>query len=143
MSYHALSSGVNIITLSKNNEFKAMTCAWAMMVDYDKLVVLIGSQSETGNALRKGDIIGFSALSSHQKDIAEKIGSVHSTVVDKKSLAQFIKFGNVYVVKEAKTYNECEVIDIYHLPEIEEDHLVYLRIIAHTENEDNGFYRYP
>lgn len=143
MSYHALSSGVNVISVSKNNEFKAMTCAWAMMVDYDKLVMLIGSQSETGNVIKKGDIIGFSALSSQQKDIAEKIGSVHSSVVDKKSLAQFVKLGNVYVVKDAKTYNECEVIDIYHLPGIEEDHLVFVKIIAYEENEDSSFYRYP
>ena len=44
MSYSAVSSGVNIVTIEKDGSFKAMACAWASMVDFDKVVMLICSQ---------------------------------------------------------------------------------------------------
>ena len=37
MSYSAVSSGVNIVTIEKDGSFKAMACAWASMVDFDNL----------------------------------------------------------------------------------------------------------
>ena len=143
MSYSAVSSGVNIVTIEKDGSFKAMACAWASMVDFDKVVMLIGSQSETGSVIKKGDIIGFSALSSNQADIAEKIWSVHSSRVDKKSIASFEKLDKAYVVQDARTQNELEVIDVLHLEGIEEDNLVYARIITYKDDKDLGFYRYP
>jgi hypothetical protein len=44
-----------------------------MMVDYDKLICLIGSQSVTGKNIAKNDFIGVSALNKKQKDIAERL----------------------------------------------------------------------
>ena len=61
--YKAFDHGVNIITLEKNHQKMAMTCAWAMQVDYDKILCLLGSQSITGNTIKKGDYIGISAVS--------------------------------------------------------------------------------
>lgn len=143
MSYHAVSSGANVVTLWKDGQFRAMTCAWATMVDYDKVIMLLGSQSVTGNAVAVGDILGFSALASHQGDVAEKIGSVHSDLVDKKALAAFEKLNAVYVVKDARTQNELKVLDVMHLKGIGEDSLIYAEIVVHRENTDLGFYRYP
>ncbi|MEI3526738.1 MAG: hypothetical protein V8R15_01340 [Bacilli bacterium] len=53
MKYKAFDHGVNIITLEKNYQKMAMTCAWAMQVDYDKILCLLGSQSVTGNTIKK------------------------------------------------------------------------------------------
>lgn len=71
MKYKAFDHGVNIITLEKNHQKMAMTCAWAMQVDYDKILCLLGSQSVTGNTIKKGDYIGISVLGISQKEIAE------------------------------------------------------------------------
>lgn len=142
MSYHALALGANVVTLAKDGRFCAMTCAWATTVDYDKIVLLIGSQSETGNMMAKGDVIGVSALAESQGSIAEKIGSVHSLTVDKKSLAQFEQLEGAFVVRDAKTQNKCIVVEDIRLPGLEEDHLIYARIVAHRENTDSRFYIY-
>ena len=67
MSFRAVDHTVNVIGYEKNNTKYVMTCAWSMMVDYDKIVSLIGSQSVTGKNIKKGDIVGFSALCKEQK----------------------------------------------------------------------------
>ena len=47
--------GVHVIAYIKNNKKYAMTCAWSMLCDYDKILMLLGSQSVTGKNLKKGD----------------------------------------------------------------------------------------
>ena len=74
----AFTMGANVVTSYKNKKFCAMTCAWAMMCDYDKLMMLLGNQSDTGRQIKKGDIIGVSALSKGQATIAKHFGDNHS-----------------------------------------------------------------
>ena len=61
MSTKLVISGANVVAYQKERNY-AMTCAWAMQADYDKILMLLGSESETGNNLQVGDIIGVSAL---------------------------------------------------------------------------------
>ena len=44
---------------------------------------------------------------------------------------------------EKEIKNKLEVIDVLHLEGIEEDNLVYARIITYKDDKDLGFYRYP
>ena len=66
--------GVNIVALEKNDHKYGMTCAWMTQIDEDKLIMLIGSQSETVKHIEEGDFIGISALSELQVDIAKRFG---------------------------------------------------------------------
>ena len=100
MKYKAFDHGINIITLEKNHQKMAMTCAWAMQVDYDKILCLLGSQSVTGNTIKKGDYIGISVLGISQKEIAEAIGDCHSNEVDKFATYHFENYLDVMVLKD-------------------------------------------
>ncbi len=51
MGFKALDYSVSVIAIKKKEELLGMTCAWAMQVDYDKMVCLLGVQSQTGKAL--------------------------------------------------------------------------------------------
>lgn len=142
MSDQLVIDGANIITLVKDKKFKAMTCAWSMMVDYDRILMLIGSQSDTGNALEINDKVGVSALSKDQADIAMLFGENHSNSFDKFYSLNLTKYNGVYVIKEAKVIMECEVIDILHLKEEPEDHLVHLKVLSYTNDKSKRFLNY-
>lgn len=142
MSDQLVIDGANIITLTKNNKFKAMTCAWTMMVDYDRILMLIGSQSDTGNSLCVGDFVGVSALNKDQKDIAIEFGENHSDSFDKFYSLHLSNYNGVYVVKDAKTIMHCQVLDIIHLKEEEKDHLVHLKVLNYQTNPDKRFLNY-
>jgi len=115
MEIHGMvANGVNVVAMEKNGAFFAMTCAWATQIDYDRLIMCIGGQSDTGKAMEAGDIIGFSALSDKQEDIGNSIGSKHSKNIDKRSLAPFEKIGQAYVVGGAVNELVDKVIDIAH-----------------------------
>ena len=45
MGFKALDYSVSVIAIKKKEELLGMTCAWAMQVDYDKMVCLLGAQS--------------------------------------------------------------------------------------------------
>ena len=92
MSKHlrAFRAGANILAFNKNNTNYAMTCAWAMMVDYQKIAMLIGSQSVTGQNLEIGQKVGVSALSDGQQEIAKIIGMNHSNEINKFDTIPFI-----------------------------------------------------
>ena len=66
--------GNNVIAYHKNGIKYGMTCAWATMIDYDHIAMLLGSQSVTGNNLAVGDVVGVSALSNGQKEICQISG---------------------------------------------------------------------
>lgn len=136
MSFRAVDHSVNIIAYEKEGRRYAMCCAWAMMADYDKLLCLIGSQSSTGKHIQEGDIIGVSSLSRKQKDIALALGERHSDETDKlKGIACAVK-NTAILIEDAATEMVCEVIDVLHLPEIEADNLLYLRILEHKEKQE-------
>lgn len=137
--FRAFKMGVNVLTSFKDGKFRAMTCAWAMMADYDKVLMLVGSQSDTGKALKKGDKVGLSALSSHQEFIGNYFGDNHSDSFQKFNQHYLENYNGVYVVKEAKVKMCLEVINIYHLEGIENDNLVYLKVLNESTDDNREF----
>lgn len=138
----AFEMGANVITSYKNKDFAAMTCAWSMMCDYDKILMLLGKQSDTAKKIIKGDKVGVSALSKGQIMIAKHFGETHSSEFPKFNQHYLEKLNGVYVVKEAKVKMECEVIDILHLPGIEDDSLLYLKVINFKDDVNKKFLTY-
>ncbi len=134
MGFRAVDHGVNVVSYEKNNHCYGMTCAWMMQVDYDKILCLLGSQSITGKNINKGDHIGISALSKQQKDIAIQLGENHSDKVDKLKNINVIKKDSCILIKDATRTMEIEVIDVMHLESIEEDYLIYGKVLSFTEN---------
>ncbi len=131
--------GANVITSFKDNKFRAMTCAWSMMCDYDKVMMLLGSTSDTGKALKKDDLVGVSALSKGQSLIAKHFGDNHSDSFAKFNQHYLEKIDNVYVVKEAKVKMVCKVLDVLHIDGIKEDYLVYLQVLNFKNDESKEY----
>lgn len=133
MAFMAFNHGVNVVGLVKNSQNYCMTCAWAMQVDYDKVMLLIGQQSVTGQKIMPGDIIGVSALSKYQREIALKLGDEHSNEVDKLEGIQYMeKDGAIFILNAARLM-KVEVIEILHPRGIEGDNLVYGKIVEKIE----------
>ena len=135
MDFKAVDHSVNILALKKDNVNYAMCCAWAVMLDYDKIGCLLGSQSVTGKAIKKGDIVGFSSLGINQKNIALILGDNNSNEMDKLKGIDYEVNDSAILIKDAKTMVVCEVIDILHLEGIEEDNFIYLKMLSKKENE--------
>ncbi|MBQ9124679.1 MAG: hypothetical protein IJY14_03210 [Acholeplasmatales bacterium] len=135
MNYRALDHSVNILGVKKNDINYVMCCAWSMHVDYDKIVCLLGSQSVTGNNISKGDYIGFSSLKKEQMNVANQIGEGHSNELDKLKNIDYSVIDNAIIINNSKTECICEVIDIIHLEGIEEDNMLYLKVLSCKENE--------
>ena len=135
-------NSVSIIAIEKNEKFYSMACAWATQIDYDRLIMCIGSQSDTGNVLNVGDMVGISVLSSSQQDIADKIGSKHSLDVDKRTLVDFDPCKNTYLIKGSKTKIIGKVIYIDHYKEAIKDKIVQIRVIEGSIDESSEFLIY-
>ena len=135
MGYQALNHTVSVITIQKNTIQTGMTCAWCMHVDYDKLLLLLGSQSDTAKCLEEGDMIGISVLNHQQKDIALHFGEKHSLETNKFQNIMTENFHDVIVIPHAKARIKAQVLKIEHLPKIEEDNLIYVEILDHEDEE--------
>lgn len=129
MSFQAFESGVNVVGYLKNKRAYMMTCAWAMMVDYDRFGLLIGSQSVTGNNLEVGQLIGVSGLNENQKEIALKIGDGHSDQIDKLSGVPAYQKGDAILIKEATTQMVVKVEEILYLDKESLDRFVIVRLV--------------
>lgn len=134
MGFTAFNYGANVLAFEKNNIKYAMTCAWAMQVDYDKVLCLLGSQSVSGKAIEKGDIIGLSALNEKQEEVAFELGQNHSNQCNKLDDIDYKQEGSAIYINDSTKIMTLEIIDVLHLSEIEEDNLVYGRIIKYSEN---------
>ena len=137
MGLEVFDYSVNVIAYEKNGKKYGMTCAWAMQVDYDKIVCLLGAQSQTGKHIMTKDIIGVSVLGKKQKEIAEQLGQNHSPEENKFKDIDIKMDGTAVHIVDATRILTCEVIDVVHLKEIEEDNLIYARILRHEENGDD------
>lgn len=135
MGFKALDYSVSVIAIKKKEELLGMTCAWAMQVDYDKMVCLLGAQSQTGKALEVGDILGISVLNKKQKDYAIKFGEGHSKEGNKFLDIKYIQKETALLLPNSTRMMICKVEEIFHLKGIEEDSLIYVKII---EKEENG-----
>ena len=133
MKFKSIDHSVSIITINKNNKNYGMTCAWAMQCDYDKLLCLLGSQSETLTMIEKGDVVGVNVLSKEQTEIALLFGEKHCSEIDKFVNVKYKTDKSAILIEGSVNLLTCEVIDILHLNEIEEDGLLYLRIVNAIE----------
>ena len=133
MALKAFRCGANILAYEKNNKKYGMTCAWAMMVDYGKVMMLIGGQSETGNNLELNDIVGISALASGQEKISRIFGMNHSTKVDKFMDVDYIQDETALLIKDAKVQMKAKVLEIKNL---DGDHLITFEVLKHQERDD-------
>lgn len=139
MTLHAFNAGCNIVGIRKNDRRYGMCCAWAQMIDYDRLTMLLGSQSDTAKVLTVGDILGVSALAKDQRQIAEILGSGHSGSIDKWGRVAHHSEGTALLVDGAKTQMVCRIRDILHLPGIENDSLLVLEVLSSQQNPDRVF----
>ncbi|MBQ6817152.1 MAG: flavin reductase [Bacilli bacterium] len=139
MGLKAFNAGCNVIAIEKNNRKYAMTCAWASMVAYDKVGLLIGSQSETGKILTVGDICGISALADDQLNISNFIGETHSTEVDKFKDIKYTQDQSAIFIDDAKVLMKVQVAEIVHFKDIEEDNYVVFNVLSAKENQEKKF----
>ncbi|HHU24051.1 MAG: flavin reductase [Bacilli bacterium] len=135
MGISVFNYGANAVCFEKKGRKFGMICSWATQVDYDKIVMLLGSQSATGKNLAKGDIIGVSVLSVNQEDVKNTLGENHSDFVDKFANLDYSTISNAILIPNASVNMVVEVIDVLHLEGIEEDHLVYGLIKSYTKND--------
>jgi flavin reductase (DIM6/NTAB) family NADH-FMN oxidoreductase RutF len=135
MSKHlrAFRTGANVLAFSKDNKNYAMTCAWAMMIDYQKIAMLIGSQSITGQNLSINQQVGVSALADGQQEIAKIIGTNHSNEIDKFATISYTDKDNMLLINNAKVVMECVVESIQNL---DGDLLVFLKVNNFEELKD-------
>ena len=138
MSLRAFNSGCNVIALLKDGKKYGMVCAWAMHTDYDRVALLIGSQSVTGKVINVGDFVGLSALAEGQEDIAHKLGENHSDVGDKFAGIEVEPSGVALYIKDAKVKMYCEVSKI-NVINGEGDKMVFLNVLKHTSDKDKKF----
>ena len=126
----AFAMGANVIGYVDYNTSYAMVCGWATMIEYDKIIMLLGSQSETGNNLRNGMKVGVSALSDKQLDTAKIIGFHHSSE-NKLSKVDYIVEDNMILIPNSSCIMKCTVINIQEIND-SKDHLVLLNVDSFT-----------
>ena len=136
MNLKAFNYGANAVCFLKNNHKYGMICAWATQVDYDKIIMLLGSQSVTGRNIEKGDIIGVSVLSEKQVDVMNALGYNHSNEVDKFKNIDYTLTDTAILIDNASVRMVVEVLDVIHLNGIVEDNLVYGLIRSYSTNEE-------
>ena len=127
---------VSIVAYKKNDTIYSATYAWFMQIGYEEVFGLLGSQSDTGNNLKIGDKVGISVCSKNQLKDALYIGDNHSSEINKLlNIKYTLHENNEITLDDSKVIMLCEVIDILHLKNIEEDHGVYFKILDYKVNE--------
>ncbi|HPV69422.1 MAG TPA: flavin reductase [Bacilli bacterium] len=139
MGIHAFLAGANAVCFLKNKRKYAMICAWATMIDYDVVGLLIGERSVTGKNLEVGMMIGVSALSKEQKDIAITLGNNHSDEVDKFANVPHEIDESAILIKNAKNNLVCKIKSILHLNSENEDLFVVAKFVRTKENKAKDF----
>lgn len=128
MDFFAADHSVTIIAFEKNGVKYGMTCAWFMQAGEDRLLCFIGRQSVTGKMIEKNDVIGISTLGIDQGQIAFHFGEGHSDLIDKFEGIPFNQVGTAITIKDSPREMICEVLDVMHLKDIEEDNVIFLKI---------------
>jgi flavin reductase (DIM6/NTAB) family NADH-FMN oxidoreductase RutF len=139
MKLSAFNYGANAVGLIKNGKKYGMICAWAMQADYDKILMMLGTQSITGKNIAKGDIIGVSVLNEKQQDIVDALGLSHSNDTDKFKDIKYTVNDSALLIDDASIRMIVEVLDVLHLNGIEEDNLVY-GLVRSYESSDSKKY---
>lgn len=131
--------GVNVIAFEKNNHKYGMTCAWLTMVGYDEIVMLIGSQSDTGHHIEINDIIGISSLANNQEEIALNFGDHHSSIDDKFINKNYYLDDGAILIEGAKGQMKCQVFDIKRVKGNNEDFLIFVKVLKSKIDENKKF----
>lgn len=139
MKLSAFNYGANAVSFIKNEKKYGMICAWAMQADYDKILMLLGAQSITGKNIRKGDIIGVSALNENQQDVVDALGLSHSDDSDKFIHIKHTIKDSAILIDDASNCMVVEVLDVLHLEGIEEDNLVYGLVKSFINNDSKKY----
>lgn len=139
MTLHAFCAGCNIVGILKNGTSYGMCCAWAQMIDYDRITMLLGAQSLTGKVLEKGDIVGVSALAAGQKEIAHLMGDAHSDQLNKWNKVSYRADETALLVNGSRVQMKCQVLAIHHLDGIEADAFIDLKVLEYVQDEDQEF----
>ncbi len=139
MSLNAFNMGCNILAIKKNAHQYGLCVAWAQMLDYDMISLLIGESSITGVMLEIGDVVGVSALSKKQEFIARTFGEHHSDVYNKFENISFHLEDSAILIDHAKVMMKCKIVDILHFSFSPKDSYVVLKILSSTENPKLDF----
>mgnify|MGYP001269870165 CR=1 FL=1 len=139
MELSAFTYGANAVGFIKNGKKYGMICAWAMQADYDKILMLLGAQSTTGKQIKKGDIIGVSALNEHQQNVVDALGDGHSEDMDKYTNIKYSVKDSAILIDDASICMVVEVLDVLHLEGIEEDNLIYGLIKSYVSNDTKKY----
>jgi flavin reductase (DIM6/NTAB) family NADH-FMN oxidoreductase RutF len=139
MELSAFNYGANAVSYIKNEKKYGMISAWAMQADYDKILMLLGVQSITGKNIRKGDIIGVSALNENQKDVVDALGSSHSDDTDKFKNIKYTINDSAILIDSASNCMIVEVLDVLHLEGIEKDNLIYGHVKSFVSNDSKKY----
>ncbi|MDP4145438.1 MAG: hypothetical protein Q8936_13295 [Bacillota bacterium] len=139
MELRAFNYGANAVAFIKNDKKYGMICAWAMQADYDKILMLLGTQSVTGKNISKGDIIGVSALNENQQDVVEALGANHSDETDKFTNIKYTVKDSAILIDDASNRMLVEVIDVMHLEGIEKDNLIYGLVKSFESNDSKKY----
>ncbi len=135
--------GVNVVAYEKDGKKYGMSCAWGTHVDYDVILLLIGSQSDTGNNLKIGDRVGISALAKGQENIAIHFGDKHSISFNKFEKYSMIDDEGALLVPESHTRMVCEVLNILHPTSSPEDNMIEFKILKTDGNDKLDFLSMP
>jgi len=139
MALHAFLSGANAVCFEKDHRKYAMICAWATMIDYDTIGLLIGEQSVTGHSIELGMIIGVSALSKEQKTIALRLGNGHSDNIDKLDKIKYHQSDTAILINGARNNLVCRVDNILTINSTCADRFVVARITEVEEDVTKSF----
>jgi flavin reductase (DIM6/NTAB) family NADH-FMN oxidoreductase RutF len=139
MKLSAFNYGANAVGLIKNGKKYGMICAWAMQADYDKILMMLGTQSITGKNIAKGDIIGVSALNENQQDVVDALGLSHSNDTDKFKNIKYTVKDSALLIDDASICMIVEVLDVLHLNGIEEDNLVYGLVRSYGSSDSKKY----
>lgn len=139
MGLHAFNAGCNAVCYQKDDRRYGMICAWASMLDYDTIGLLLGSQSATGKNVSVGAIVGVSALSSSQESIALRLGNNHSDKVDKFEGIEIRTEGSAILIAGARNNLICRVSEIVRFAGSEDDRFLVMKIIRADEDKTKDF----
>lgn len=139
MELSAFNYGANAVSFTKEGKKFGMICAWAMQADFDKILMLLGAQSITGKNIRKGDVIGVSALNENQQNVVDALGSSHSDDTDKFVDIKYTVKDSAILIDDASNCMVVEVLDVLHLNGIEEDNLIYGLVKSFVSNDSKKY----
>ena len=79
--------------------------------------------------------MAFQLYAKNKKNVAIKLGDNHSNEINKLEGVSYYMDGSAILINNSKNEIVCEVIDVLHLEGIEEDYLVYFKVLRHKEND--------